>query len=239
MINGNENGWRRYAASFIALMMIGSFVFLTTIPFIPQKENDEPIQPEETVIAEEPTPTEEPSIVMEKIVMEEKFASPSPTSIQKAELVKEPIDDEEYEFKFIDPPEEEVVEIDYEEFIPLANSVVEALIEACDEHGVPLHIGLGLIDLESEFVSSAVSKSGCYGLCQLHPKYFPSNLSDEDNVRYGMEYLGSHYKNYGDWSKALNAYNKGHYTGDIVYPNEVLSRAEKWKKILNEHGIEI
>lgn len=124
----------------------------------------------------------------------------------------------------------------YGGLIPLSDSAINALEEACELNGIPFHIGLGLIDLESEFQSDAVSKSGCYGLCQLNPKYFPSDLSDEDNIRYGMDYLGSHYKKYQDWSVALNAYNKGKVTGDTVYPAAVLTRAEKWDKILKENG---
>lgn len=123
----------------------------------------------------------------------------------------------------------------YDGVIPLANSVIDALIEACNENGIPLHIGLGLIDQESNFQSHCVSSASCYGLCQLHPKYFPSHLSDEDNVRYGMKYLGDNYKKHNNWTLALNVYNAGRVTGDTSYANAVMKKAAKWKKVLEEN----
>ena len=183
-------------------------------------------------VSVKPEPTE--VIVVAQSVKEEILEEVTPTEI----IIEEEDEDgnDENELVLLSEPENIVEEVLYGGLIPLTASAIKALEDACEENGIPFHIGLGLIDLESEFNSDAISKSGCYGLCQLNPRYFPSDLSDEDNIKYGMEYLGSHYKKYNDWSVALNAYNKGQVTGDTVYPNAVLSRAKKWKEKLAEAG---
>ena len=122
--------------------------------------------------------------------------------------------------------------------LPLSESVIDAIIESCEENDIPILNAIGIIDLESQFNTEAVSSSGCYGLCQLNPRYFPKNLSPEDNVRCGIDYLAGHYHTYKDWTKAYNAYNAGHVTGDTKYANKVFSLMDKWKKEFDKAGIE-
>lgn len=122
--------------------------------------------------------------------------------------------------------------------LPLDASVIDAIIETCAENDIPILNAIGIIDLESQFDVNARAGSGCYGLCQLNPRYFPKNLSPEDNVRYGINYLASHYKTYKDWTKAYNAYNAGHVTGDTKYANQVYNLIDKWKKVFDDAGIE-
>lgn len=136
-----------------------------------------------------------------------------------------------------EPPVKLVVEQEPEErviAIPLPSDLQTALYEACDTNGVPLHIGLGLIEVESCFVEDA-DNGLCYGLCQLSRQYFPDNLSPADNIRYGMEYLGNLLKQYGNTSAALVAYNQGSYKGILTeYAKNVLNASEKWCNIIYE-----
>lgn len=119
----------------------------------------------------------------------------------------------------------------YREDVPLDFTLQDILYTSCDAIGVPREIGLGLIDVESSFDPNAVSPSGCYGLCQLNPKYFPSGLSDAENIRTGIAYLGEQLERYdGDLEAALTAYNSGHDTGKRVYSSKVLAAADWWVK---------
>lgn len=113
--------------------------------------------------------------------------------------------------------------------VPLDQELQEALREACGEHGVPVHLALGLIQVESCFQPEA-DNGVCYGLCQLNRRYFPDGLSPADNIRAGVAYLGELLNRYGDTAAALTAYNAGHDTGDRTYAGRVLAAAEKWKE---------
>lgn len=103
------------------------------------------------------------------------------------------------------------------------------LWDACEDAGVEYAVGLAVIDEESGFDSTMVSRRGCYGLCQLNPKYFPSDLSDEDNIKAGIGYLGELLDKHGDLSVALTSYNAGHDTGNRSYANKVLDAARKYQ----------
>jgi len=50
-------------------------------------------------------------------------------------------------------------------------------------------------------------------------------IKPEINIRYGFRYLRHQYNRYGNWSKALVAYNAGHFTGNYIYANLV------WRKL--------
>lgn len=117
----------------------------------------------------------------------------------------------------------------YREDVPLSRELQETLYLACEEQGIDYAVGLGLIEVESTFRENAVSRTGCYGLCQLSPKYFPKNLSPAENIRTGIEYLGYQLGRYGTIETALTAYHAGHDTGNRRYANAVLSAAEKWR----------
>lgn len=117
----------------------------------------------------------------------------------------------------------------YDPAIPLPAELQEVLREACAEHGVPVPLALGVIQVESRFQPDAVSQEGCYGLMQLNPKYFPAGLSPADNLRAGIEYLGRLLKQRGDPAAALTAYNAGHDTGSRTYADAVFAAAEGWE----------
>lgn len=113
--------------------------------------------------------------------------------------------------------------------IPLSAELQVVLFDACAEHGVPVPLALGVIQVESRFRPDAVSPEGCYGLMQLNPKYFPDKLSPADNLRAGIEHLGRLLGEHGDPAAALTAYNAGHDTGSRTYADAVLAAAEGWK----------
>lgn len=118
----------------------------------------------------------------------------------------------------------------YDPAIPLPSELQAVLRDACAEHGVPVPLALGVIQVESCFQPDAVSPEGCYGLMQLNPKYFPAGLSPADNLRAGIEYLGRLLGEHGDPAAALTAYNAGHDTGSRTYAAAVLAAAEGWEE---------
>lgn len=113
--------------------------------------------------------------------------------------------------------------------VPLDYELQDVLHTAAQANGVPYHVALGLIYVESRFDPEAVSLAGCYGLTQLNPRYFPSGLTPEENIEAGMEYLGSLIERYGDLSAALCSYHDGHDTGRRGYSNAVLEAAGNWQ----------
>ena len=116
--------------------------------------------------------------------------------------------------------------------VPLPFVLQDALHTACERHGVPYHIALGLIEVESRFDAEAINqRTGCYGLMQLSPRFFPSGLSPAENIEAGISYLGELLERYhGDIAAALTAYNAGYDTGRRDYANAVLAAAENWSQ---------
>ena len=117
--------------------------------------------------------------------------------------------------------------------IPLSAELQTVLFEACDMYGVPYDVALAMIETESQFNPYIEnSDSGCYGLCQLHPAYFPTNLSPADNIKYGIRYLGKQIRVYGTLESGLTAYAVGHDDGSRGYAHYVLNIAQEWNIIL-------
>lgn len=54
--------------------------------------------------------------------------------------------------------------IEYHNPTPLSDELFRAVDAAAVEHGVPICLALGLIEVESGFEAEAVSPKGCYGL---------------------------------------------------------------------------
>ena len=161
------------------------------------------------------------------------YIAPFPVETEQPEvvIVEEVVEEEE------DPLEGERIDLAlleqgyYREDVPLDFELQDILYTACEANGIPREVGIGLIEVESNFKSDAVSPNGCYGLCQLNPKYFPSDLSDGDNIRTGMAYLGEQLVRYdGDLEAALTAYNAGRDTGKRFYSGKVLTAADWWKE---------
>ncbi len=112
--------------------------------------------------------------------------------------------------------------------VPLEYELQDVLHTAAEANGVPYHVALGLIYVESRFDPEAVSPAGCYGLTQLNPRYFPSGLTPAENIEAGMEYLGGLIERCGDLSAALTAYHAGSDTGDRAYADQVMRAAVVW-----------
>lgn len=119
----------------------------------------------------------------------------------------------------------------YRPEVPLSEDLQEVLFDLCDELGLEEALVLGLIRTESGFVTDAVNPtSGCYGLCQLNPLYFPSGLTPEENLRAGLTYLAEQMERYnGDVAAALTAYNAGYDSGSRTYANKVLENRKGWE----------
>lgn len=115
--------------------------------------------------------------------------------------------------------------------VPLTDEEMTALLETCEAGHISPAIGLGLVQAESSFRADALNeRSGCYGYCQLNPKYFPADLSPVDNIRAGIEYLAYQLERYDDLEAALTAYNAGHDTGSRTYATKVLEAATAFER---------
>lgn len=130
-----------------------------------------------------------------------------------------------------DEPEEvpeEGVDLSY---IPLDKPLAETLVESCEALSVPLALALAVMEQESRFQADAVNKeSGCYGLFQLNPRYFPQNLTPAENIETGVAYLGELLETYGDEAHALTAYHYGPTeVTESWYSGQVLEKMETWE----------
>lgn len=155
-----------------------------------------------------------------------------------------------------EPDENELIEAAlveqgyFHEEIPLDYSLQDELITVCDEYNVPLHIALGVIQAESSFTEDAESGS-CYGYMQinsvnknwLNESIGVTDLTDPyQNIRSGVYMLGDLYEKYGDWHKALIAYNYGEGGAQkhvfskgletTTYSRTVMAYAEEWEELL-------
>ena len=111
--------------------------------------------------------------------------------------------------------------------VPLTDAELSALLDACEAGHIDPALALALIQVESSFDPEAINPvSGCYGYCQLNPKYFPAGLTPEENITAGIGYLAEQLDRYGDLEAALTAYNAGHDTGDRTYAQLVLGAME-------------
>lgn len=116
--------------------------------------------------------------------------------------------------------------------IPLPPDLAAVLTVACEAEGVPQDIALGVMDVETggTFDPTAVNPvSGCYGLMQLNPVYFPSGLTPSENIQAGIGYLGELLARYDTTDAALTAYHDGHDTGRRGYAIAVLEAAKRWE----------
>lgn len=91
--------------------------------------------------------------------------------------------------------------------------VVSEIKKSAIDHGVPATLLAALIQRESSFSQSAVSKSGAIGLSQIMPKVWGRHCKKittiSGNVDCGAKVLSIYYQEAGSWEKALAFYNVG------------------------------
>lgn len=98
------------------------------------------------------------------------------------------------------------------------NSVAELkthLSEAEKKYGIPAGVLTNIANTESHFRPDIISgqtksKVGATGLMQLRPQYFPGAGKDPHaDIETAAKYLQQLYQQFGDWTKAVAAFNDG------------------------------
>lgn len=192
----------------------------------------------------------------EEVVKQEPMAEPvqlvyeTPLWAEEPEpLAQEVTEDPEEPEKI----EQVLVEQGYlHEEIPLNFDLQCHLITVCEEYGVPYHIALGVIQAESSFTADA-SNGTCFGYMQINKinaEWLSESIGVTDltdpyqNLRSGVFILSDLFGDYGDWHKALTAYNygpsgaqehvfsKGYTT--TGYSRAVMEYADAWLEVVGE-----
>lgn len=116
--------------------------------------------------------------------------------------------------------------------IPLSDSLQRYIYEICADEGVPVTLALAMIEHESGFNPEVISSTDDYGLMQinainhewLEEKYRVADfLNPYQNAFCGITIIGSYIEKYGDYGKALMAYNMGDYGAQKAWENGVTS----------------
>ena len=116
--------------------------------------------------------------------------------------------------------------------IPLSDSLQRYIYEICADENVPVALVMAMIDHESHFNPEAVSETDDYGLMQinainheqLEEQYRAADMLDPyQNVFCGIKVISSYIEKYGDYGKALMAYNMGDYGAQKAWENGVTS----------------
>lgn len=128
-----------------------------------------------------------------------------------------------------------------------ALSIADVVIDESKTSKIPVHMILGIMDLESGFKSEAVSSEGARGLMQIMPEKWKEYVSSVDlqtsnarhdpalNVRVGIRYLGDLAQQHdGNWEKVLKKYGGHVKTSPDGYIRAVMARASKYKAQLEE-----
>lgn len=116
-------------------------------------------------------------------------------------------------------------------------------------YNIPEEIFIGLVDAESGWNPSAVSKRGAIGLTQVLPAtarglgYDPRQLAEDPllQLEAGGRYLSDMYSLFHSWEKALAAYNAGPHNvrkhngippfkETQAYVRKILKFAEEYRK---------
>lgn len=196
----------------LSIMTVSNPAIITTLPMVLLPLNSMLDASAKAVVE---TPVETPIVEEEVLAAEETTVTPEPVAVEEEPVV-----------------EEVPITYDYSA-IPMPKQDLDSVLTACDQNKIPVPVILAVIEHESRFQSNAVNKSsGCYGYMQLHPRYFPKNLSPSENIRYGVEYLASNLaKCNGNMVQALDMYSAGHVTGSTKYANTILAMAAEWSAV--------
>ena len=122
--------------------------------------------------------------------------------------------------------------------VPLTKELQEHIFSECEKHGIDPAIVIAMCYRESSYNASAVGDEGrSFGLMQIQKRYHEERmerlgvtdlLDPMQNVTVGIDFLAELLDRYnGDVAKALVAYNRGHYAGEITqYAVNVVETAE-------------
>ena len=123
--------------------------------------------------------------------------------------------------------------------VPLDTTLQLHIIQVAEAYGIDPAIIFAMIYRESTYNPSVIGDNGeAFGLMQVQPKWHSDRmarlgctdlLDPFQNVVVGIDYLAEQKARYGgDMSKALVAYNAGHYYGTITrYAQDILAMAEE------------
>ncbi len=150
------------------------------------------------------------------------------TTAETTEAITEPVETE--------PPVTEPPVTLYD--VPLDEELQLHIIETAETHGIDPAIVMAIAFRESTYQVDAIGDSGnSLGLMQVQPRWHsermerlncPNMLDPFQNVTVAVDYLAEMLDWYGgDMTKALTAYNRGHYNGTVNgYATAVLNIAE-------------
>ena len=117
--------------------------------------------------------------------------------------------------------------------VPLSEGLQEYIFFLCESENVPVPLVMAMIEKESAFDASAISRTNDYGLMQINKmnhewlseEYGVTNFLDPfQNVYCGIEILSDYLSTYeGDVNKALMAYNMGEYGASKLWNKGITS----------------
>ena len=116
--------------------------------------------------------------------------------------------------------------------VPLSHSLQRYIYEICADENVPVSLVIAMIEHESSFNPEEVSSTDDYGLMQintvnhlsLEEQYKTADLMNPyQNVFCGIKMIGSYISSYGDYNRALMAYNMGEYGAEKAWENGIES----------------
>ena len=116
--------------------------------------------------------------------------------------------------------------------VPLSHSLQRYIYEICADENVPVSLVIAMIEHESSFNPEEISSTDDYGLMQintvnhssLEEQYKTADLINPyQNVFCGIKMIGSYISSYGDYTKALMAYNMGEYGAEKAWENGIES----------------
>lgn len=136
--------------------------------------------------------------------------------------------------------------------VPLSHSLQRYIYEICADENVPVSLVIAMIEHESSFNPEEISSTDDYGLMQintvnhssLEEQYKTADLMNPyQNVFCGIKMIGSYISSYGNYNKALMAYNMGEYGAEKAWENgiestsyskSILALTERYEQEVND-----
>jgi len=160
-----------------------------------------------------------------------------------------------YEYQFIFENEANIsMNEHFSDAIPLDRDIQCCLNAWCEQYQVPYPLALAVIETESSFSPDA-RNGNCYGYMQvnlINCSWLEAEIGVTDltnpyqNLQSGVFMLGNLHEKYGDWSKALVAYNCGergaynrYFSRGVAsskYSRSVIEKQAEWETVLGESG---